>query len=72
MARCPAQQRTFNEIQVFGPYGVGRFRNFDELRTALHEFRQRYNHQWIVERLDYEAPVKARLRFGHVALAAAA
>ena len=27
-----------------------------ELRAALMEFRDRYNHQWILERLNYRTP----------------
>lgn len=36
-----------------------RFRNLEELRQALLEFRQRYNHHWILERLDYQTPYQA-------------
>jgi putative transposase len=38
-------------------------RTFDhlaELRQALTEFRQRYNHQWIIQRLRYRTPAQAR------------
>jgi hypothetical protein len=34
-----------------------------ELRAALMEFRDRYNHQWILERLNYRTPVQARRDF---------
>lgn len=37
-----------------------RFRDLDELQTALIEFRERYNHHWILERLNYRTPVQAR------------
>lgn len=37
-----------------------RFRDLDELRAALAEFRQRYNQHWIIERLNYQTPVQAR------------
>ncbi len=39
---------------------VRRFRDLDELRAALAEFRDRYNHHWIVERLNYRTPAQAR------------
>jgi transposase InsO family protein len=42
---------------------VRRFRDLEELRTALIEFRDRYNHHWIVERLNYRTPVQARRDF---------
>jgi transposase InsO family protein len=48
-----------------------RFRNLDELRDALTEFRQRYNEHWILERLQYRTPAQARsdfsLEFGQAA-----
>lgn len=40
-----------------------RFRNLDELREALTEFRQRYNEHWILERLQYRTPAQARRDF---------
>ena len=40
-----------------------RFSDLEELRTALMNFRNRYNHQWIVERLGYRTPVQARRDF---------
>lgn len=42
---------------------IQRFRSLAELREALRAFRDRYNHQWIVERLGYQTPVQARLSF---------
>lgn len=42
---------------------VRRFRNLDELRQALREFRDRYNQHWIVERLGYKTPTQARRDF---------
>jgi putative transposase len=42
---------------------VRRFRDLEELRTALIEFRDRYNHHWIVERLGYRTPAQARTDF---------
>jgi transposase InsO family protein len=43
-----------------------RFRNLDELRDALTEFRYRYNHHWILQRLQYRTPVQARRDFSLV------
>jgi putative transposase len=42
---------------------VQRFRNLEELRAALHDFRDRYNHHWILQRLDYRTPSQARKEF---------
>jgi transposase InsO family protein len=36
------------------------FRNVEELRCALAEFRERYNQRWIVQRLGYLTPAQAR------------
>jgi len=36
------------------------FQNVEELRRALAEFRDRYNHRWIVQRLGYLTPAQAR------------
>ena len=40
-----------------------RFSDLEELRAALMDFRNRYNHHWIVERLGYRTPVQARRDF---------
>jgi transposase InsO family protein len=42
---------------------VRRFRDIEELRAALVEFRDRYNNNWIVERLNYRRPAQARRDF---------
>lgn len=42
---------------------VRRFRDLDELRATLTDFRDRYNHHWILERLNYRTPVQARRDF---------
>jgi transposase InsO family protein len=39
---------------------VTSFRNLEELRVALIEFRDRYNHHWILHRLRYRTPAQAR------------
>lgn len=39
------------------------FGDLAELREALAEFRHRYNHHWIVERLRYRTPAQARRDF---------
>ncbi len=36
------------------------FRNVEEMRCALAEFRERYNQRWIVQRLGYLTPTQAR------------
>ena len=42
---------------------IRHFRDLEELRTALIEFRNRYNHQWILQRLNYRTPVQAHRDF---------
>jgi transposase InsO family protein len=42
---------------------VRTFRNLDELRAALAEFRDRYNEHWILERLQYRTPAQVRRDF---------
>jgi putative transposase len=42
---------------------VRRFRDLDELRVALCEFRNRYNENWIIQRLGYRTPLQARRDF---------
>ena len=39
------------------------FKDLAELREALTEFRDRYNHHWIMERLQYRTPAQARRDF---------
>ena len=39
------------------------FRNLEELRAALIEFRDRYNQHWIIQRLSYRTPAQARRDF---------
>lgn len=42
---------------------IRRFRDLEELRGALQEFRHRYNRHWILERLGYRSPPQARRDF---------
>jgi len=42
---------------------IRHFRDLEELRTALIEFRNRYNHQWILQRLNYRTPLQAHRDF---------
>jgi putative transposase len=42
---------------------VRRFHDLEELRAALVEFRERYNHHWILQRLNYRTPVQAHHDF---------
>ena len=39
---------------------VQRFATIEELRLALHRFRDTYNHTWIVERHGYHTPAAVR------------
>ena len=42
---------------------VRRFRHLEELHSALNDFRRRYNHHWILQRLNYRTPAQARRDF---------
>ena len=42
---------------------VRRFRDLEEMRAALSEFRDRYNQHWILHRLGYRTPSQARSEF---------
>jgi transposase InsO family protein len=42
---------------------VRRFRDLAELQQALAQFRHRYNHHWILQRLNYRSPAQARRDF---------
>jgi transposase InsO family protein len=50
---------------------IRRFQDLEQLRAALVAFRQKYNHGWIVQRLNYRTPVQARRDF-HLELEVAA
>lgn len=39
---------------------IKRFRTVDELVDALHEFKHRYNHHWIMQRHGYRTPKQVR------------
>jgi putative transposase len=39
---------------------VRRFDPIEELRLALHRFKETYNHAWIVERHGYQTPAAIR------------
>jgi putative transposase len=39
---------------------VHRFESIDELRLALHRFKETYNHTWIIERHGYQTPAAVR------------
>ena len=42
---------------------IRHFRDIDQLRASLIDFRDRYNHHWILQRLNYRTPVQARKDF---------
>jgi transposase InsO family protein len=44
-------------------FWLRRFHDLEELRTALMEFRDRYNHHWILERLKYRTPLRPAATF---------
>lgn len=42
---------------------VRHFQDIEELQQALREFRDRYNREWLIERLNFQSPRQARERF---------
>lgn len=42
---------------------VRHFQDLDELQAALREFRDRYNREWLIERLGFQSPRQARQCF---------
>ena len=40
-----------------------RFDDLEQLQAALGQFKDRYNHHWILERLNYRTPAQARRDF---------
>jgi len=42
---------------------VRHFQDLEELQQALREFRDRYNREWLIERLGFQSPRQARDRF---------
>ncbi|MGJ5816729.1 DDE-type integrase/transposase/recombinase [Paludibaculum fermentans] len=41
---------------------VRHFQDLEELQAALREFRDRYNREWLIERLSFQSPRQARER----------
>jgi putative transposase len=48
--------RTFKEQVVHGRH----YHSLEDLRRAVGDFIQRYNEQWLLEKLDYHSPLEAR------------
>jgi putative transposase len=48
--------RTLKEQAIHGRI----FRNVEEVRTAVTEFKDRYNHHWRLEKLGFMSPLEAR------------
>jgi putative transposase len=42
---------------------IRQLRDIEELRAALINFRNQYNHHWILQRLSYRIPAQARQHF---------
>jgi transposase InsO family protein len=42
---------------------VRHFQDLEELQLALRDFRDRYNREWLIERLRFQSPRQARERF---------
>lgn len=60
--------RTFKEQVIHGRT----YRNIAELRQAVREFVQRYNSQWLVEKIGYLTPCQARSAWNEDSLPMAA
>lgn len=39
---------------------LNRFRTLEEARRIIGEFIERYDHEWLIERLGHRTPVQAR------------
>ena len=48
--------RTLKEQAIHGRV----FRNVEEVRVAVTEFKERYNHHWRLEKLGFMSPLEAR------------
>lgn len=48
--------RTFKEQVVHGRH----YHSLEDLRRAVNDFIQRYNAEWLLEKLDYHSPLEAR------------
>lgn len=46
------------------------FQNIEEVRAAVREFIEKYNEQWLVEKLGYRSPAQARRDYFQQAVAA--
>jgi len=49
--------RTLKEQAIYGRI----FHNVEEVRTAVHVFIERYNHEWLIEKRGFRSPAQARL-----------
>jgi hypothetical protein len=61
----PSSSKLYGVARVAALWGVARssiyaarHRRLDELRTAVYEFRDRYNHHWILQRLNNQTPAQ--------------
>ena len=46
------------------------FQNIEEVREAVRDFIEKYNEQWLVEKLGYRSPAQARREYFRQAVAA--
>ena len=58
--------RTLKEQAIYGRV----FKNIEEVRAAVREFIEKYNEQWLVEKLGYRSPAQARREYFQQAVAA--
>jgi transposase InsO family protein len=42
---------------------VRHFQDLEEMQAALRDFRDRYNREWLIERLQFQSPRQARERY---------
>ncbi len=50
---------------------IRRFETIEELRQALHDFKETYNQTWIIQRHGYQTPAQVRAaQIGHIPMAA--
>ena len=58
--------RTLKEQAIYGRV----FQNIEEVRAAVRDFIEKYNEQWLVQKLGYRSPAQARRDYFQQAVAA--
>jgi putative transposase len=54
--------RTIKEQAIYGRI-LRIFRNIEQVRSAVAEFIEKYNEQWLIAKLGYRSPTQARREY---------